>query len=701
MNFKYAPLTLAIVSGLASMQASAANSVTANETMVVTANAGFEKKITDAPASISVISQQDLSEKNYINLGEALSGIEGVDVRGNTGKTGGLSVSIRGMSSSDTLILVDGIRQNASGDTTPNGFGSMGNGFIPPLAAIDHIEVIRGPMSTLYGSDAMGGVVNIITKKDQKQWAGNIEAGYGLQENDKFGDTSSLSFNTSGPIIENTLNLNLRGKVKHREGSPVTSLSDTGVSRVPYPTETDNYNLGGRLSYNINDDNSVFFDASIARQTFDNKDEQLGDLGTTGGGYRDEMEYNKNQFILGQRSELSFGTLQSDISYTSTETKGRVLSYSFENTDDYGDDRKLENNNTIFNSKLMTEFGSSHSATFGVQYWHSEMKDGIVLAKTGETFKEDSYAAFAEDTWQIIDPLALTVGARYEHHDAFGSHVSPRAYLVWNLDDDWTMKGGVSTGYKTPSLAHLHDGISGVGRRGTVNSYGNPDLDPEESTNYEAGVYYENINNFKANITVFVSHYKNALSSVEIDSNSTTYENIGKAKMRGIEFASSFPIYSDDLTLRVNYTYTDTEQVGGDNDGAAFGHTAKHMANATLRWQVSPKLNSWLKAEYHGKTPRYTSKRGNLSSTQREILDDRGDIHAWTVVNLGASYQIMPDLKLSGTINNLFDKDFTDVELYGSGRSTEYAGDYFSTTRATSGYVNPGRNYWVTMSYDF
>lgn len=623
-------------------------------------------------------------------------------MRGLTGKTGGLSVSIRGMDSSDTLILIDGIRQNASSDTTPNGFGTMGNGFIPPLAAISRIEVIRGPMSTLYGSDAMGGVINIITKKNQTHWSGTVDTGYGLQESDKFGDTSSLSFNTSGPLMKKTLNLNLRGKIKHRQGSSIKTLaSDSNATRTPYPTETDNYNLGGRLSYNINDNHSVFFDANMAHQIFNNDENQLGDIGTSGGGYKDEMEYNKNQFILGQRSDLDLGQLQSDLSYTQTETKGRLLSYGFKNTSYYGQPRKLENTNTILNSKLMTQLGSQHSVTLGGQYWHSEMQDGIVLAKTGETFKQDSYAVFAEDTWQIIDPLALTLGARYEHHQAYGGHISPRAYLVWDVNDNWTMKGGVSTGYKTPSLAHLHDGISGVQGRGTVNVHGNPNLKPEESTNYEMGIYYQNSHDFKANLTVFVNHYKNALSSRDIDNNNTTYENVGKAKMRGVEFATSFPLYRDDLSLRLNYTYTDTEQVGGDNDGAAFGHTAKHMANTTLRWQTNPKLSSWISAEYHGKTPRYTKNRRNLNNTQREILDDRGDIQAWTVVNLGATYHVTSALKVTGTVNNLLDKDFTDVQLYGSGHSSEYAGDYFSTSRATSGYVNPRRNYWVSMSYVF
>ncbi|HLR77506.1 MAG TPA: TonB-dependent receptor plug domain-containing protein, partial [Burkholderiaceae bacterium] len=134
------------------------------DTIVVTAS-GFEQDITQAPASISVVTRKELEEKSFTDLADALRDVEGIDVRGNTGKTGNLNISIRGMPSEYTLILIDGRRQNVAGDVTPNGFGDTSTGFMPPLSAIERIEVIRGPMSTLYGADAMGGVVNIITRK--------------------------------------------------------------------------------------------------------------------------------------------------------------------------------------------------------------------------------------------------------------------------------------------------------------------------------------------------------------------------------------------------------------------------------------------------------------------------------------------------------------------------------------------------------
>src|SRR5690606_21411825 len=122
----------------------------------VVSAAGYEQEGTEAPASISVISREELQQKRYSNLAQALGDVEGIDIGQGTGKTGGLNISLRGMPSQYTLILIDGRRQNAAGNVTPNGFGETSTSFMPPLSAIERIEVIRGPMSTLYGSDAMG-----------------------------------------------------------------------------------------------------------------------------------------------------------------------------------------------------------------------------------------------------------------------------------------------------------------------------------------------------------------------------------------------------------------------------------------------------------------------------------------------------------------------------------------------------------------
>ena len=146
------------------------------EAVVVTAS-GFEQKITDAPASISVITPEDLASRPYMTLLDAVRDLEGVDIGETRDKTGQGTISMRGMGSDYTLILINGKRQNNHGDIYPNSFGGNQFNHIPPLDAIDRVEIIRGPASTLYGADAMGGVINIITKRNLDTWSGSATLG--------------------------------------------------------------------------------------------------------------------------------------------------------------------------------------------------------------------------------------------------------------------------------------------------------------------------------------------------------------------------------------------------------------------------------------------------------------------------------------------------------------------------------------------
>ena len=167
-------------------------------------------------------------------------------MRNGQGKTGGLNIQIRGLNQAYTLILIDGQRQNTSGSIGPNGFGEFSTSFMPPLAAIERIEVIRGPMSTLYGSDAMGGIINIITKKVGSEWSGNVSLEQTLQENSEIGNSWKTSAVVNGPLIQDTLGLQLRGDFFHRDNSerlvtPKKTIDLGSQGRDPRTVEANNY----------------------------------------------------------------------------------------------------------------------------------------------------------------------------------------------------------------------------------------------------------------------------------------------------------------------------------------------------------------------------------------------------------------------------------------------------------------------------
>ncbi len=270
-------LTLAIASASLALTAQAQESARLDN-IVVTA-AGFEQALQDAPASISVVTREELERKRYSNIAEAIAEVPGVDVRSGVGKTGGLNVSIRGMPSHYTLILIDGRRQNASGDVTPNGFGETSTSFMPPLSAIERIEVIRGPMSTLYGSDAMGGVINIITRPVSATWTGSVTLDTTFQQDRDAGNAQGINLYTSGPLVDDVLGLQLRGRLFDRDASE-RMIADS-AARDPRPTEARLYLLGGRLTLRADEANSVWLDAERARQTYANDDCRLGTLDGT------------------------------------------------------------------------------------------------------------------------------------------------------------------------------------------------------------------------------------------------------------------------------------------------------------------------------------------------------------------------------------------------------------------------------------
>lgn len=725
------PVLVALSGGLAAGpvlgQTAPADSAVRLDEVVVTAS-GFEQDKTNAPASVTVVTGQALRHQRGASLAEVLADVEGVDVGGTAGKTGGLNVSLRGMPSDYTLVLIDGRRQNAAGGVTPNGFGETSTSFLPPAAAIERIEVIRGPMSTLYGSDAMGGVVNIITRRVGQRWTGALTTDATVQQEEGFGNVYSGNGVLSGPLVPGVLGMSLRGSLLHRRASDLAPSGEFGESTViskrgPSPVQGDVYSLGGRLSFLAGRGHELWADADRSRQAYDNSEAQLGTLDRPDGtpptfnGYGPELRFHRDQAAAGHTWRFGRGMLTSSLMWNETETLGRTLPAgtpggppgSGAPNKEAGAPRALRASSTVLDSKLTQALGA-HMLTVGGQYWDAGMVDGVAL----EPFAYTQWSLFAEDEWRLAAPLALTVGLRRDDHSSFGGHVSPRAYLVWNATPEWTLKGGVSRGYKTPRVEQLVDGIIGFTGQGRTATIGSPGLKPETSTSVEAGIHFSRPSGLGAGVTVFNNEFRDKITSGTPIPNCTfqgapnlpgcadygnfpTQEsfsqsiNVDEAVTRGVEAGVRVPFGA--WSAAANYTFTESEQRSGEDEGMPLANTPRHMVNGSLRVHPAGRWNGWVRGEYRGERGRRTSAGPN------PVYEALGDYRPYSLFHLGASYQVARGVSLSATVYNLLNKDFLEYAAY-EGTPTE---DNPSGIQYASLYNNhqEGRRLWLSTTIDF
>ena len=653
------------------------------ERLVVSAS-GFAQQQTDAPASITVINKEQLEKKPIHDLADAVKGVEDVSVNGNANKQ---EITIRGLPGEYTLILVDGRRQN-SRESRPNGSGGYEGGFIPPADAIERIEVIRGPMSSLYGSDAMGGVINIITKPVTKEWHGAVSMGGTLQHNRDAGDSINGDFYLSGPLIEDKLGLQLYGSSYLRAEDKITY----GQGR------NDNKNITAKLAFTPTDNQTILLEAgrnSLQRTTTPGK--SMSEF-TNRGGRLDknkmlETNNDRNHWALTYKNQ--FDILHSELSVYQEQTK-RVqktegVDKATGNSYKYYEDRRPEITNTVFDAKF-TAFLPDNVMTFGGQYQYARLKDESSVGGKEvkqSTITADQKALFLEDEFSVTDNLALTGGIRLDDHEYYGKHWNPRAYAVYHLTDEFTIKGGIAKAFKAPSLREISPQYGTSTEKGRAIMYGNRDLKPETSVSQEIGVGYDNGDGFTANVTFFNTEFKDKLTNYdtgEIDPITGLklyqYDNVGKANIKGIETAVAFPV-ADNWRVSANYTYinskrkSDDEKLGSGESlkGYPLDMTPKHSANARVDWQYDEATSFYANTAYTGKQIWAAQRNGYTGARYRS---------GYTTFDLGMTYNFNKNTMLNLAVLNITDETGPAVNDKGG-----------------NWVVDEGRRYWANIKYSF
>jgi len=591
---------LATAAPLVLLPAPAIHAEEAFEEVVVTATR-YDRNLSDIGSSISVINTEDLEAAQTVFVQDMLQSVPGLTLNQNGSFGGVSSVRIRGASSDQTVILIDGVQVNDV--STPGGGYNFAN--LDPNG-IARIEVLRGPQSILYGSDAIGGVVNIITPGGEGGLTGSLFAEGG----------SFNTFRGGGHIAGGSDKLNF--------SLSASGITSDGISKADENngnTEQDGYrniSLHGKVSGKISENHSL----QLISRYIDSRSE-FDSFGPADG---DEVSYSE-EFLIAGRGFFNYldGALHNTLSVEYSTTDRRNESDGLES---YNAEGARLNLDYFGHYKIREDFAVS----FGLQ--HEETKAESV---SDETFNIDS--VFSELSWQGLGGLTLTAGLRYDDHNAYGDTTTPRLTAAYFFADSGTkIFANWGEGFKAPSVFQLTYICSFCGL-----TEPNANLRPEESSGWEVGFEQGFLED---QIHIGATYFNQKITDMIAFDFTVGYNNIANVRTKGVELFLDARI-GDDLRLRGNYTFTDARDRDSDTD---LVRVPRNAAFAEVQWQATRGLQLGLSLTYNGKeTDQYTA-----------------GTDSWTRVDLKAAYEIGEAVEIYGRIDNLFDREYQQVNGYGT-----------------------------------
>ena len=609
------------------------------DTMIVTATMA-ETKIEDAPAFATIVTEDDIAKSSVNSVADLLRETVGVNNLSNS--SGRDEIQIRGMDGDYTVFLVNGKRVS-SGSAFAKGSDADINSV--PLNAIERIEIIRGPMSVLYGADAIGGVVNIITKKPQAGdgWTGTISTEARIIDSGEDGDQYRVGVSGMGAITDK-----LSMSISVENSSQDAWFADND-DNYPLREERNSQNLSSTLSWEAADNQQVDVDFGY------NHDERPYQA-YSDTAYR-EQEITRTDLAVTHKGQWDWADTTVYLKREESDVYDYNTQYASTGVAEHDG---LESNNTYAKAYANKILGS-HALMGGIDLQSEELKDNYYV--TNSDVSAYQYGLFAQDEIALSKKLALTLGGRLDTHEVYGSNVSPKAYLVYRLDEALTLKGGVTKAFKAPSLIQYSEDYSQASCGGDCQLAGNPDLEAETSVSYEFGFDYH-----KKGLGITGAVFRNDIDNL-IEREVTSYDlngdadgvawiNVNKAMTQGIELSASVSL-TDDLLLKTNYTYLDTEAEDSDGEKTVLTGRPEDQASLSLDYQATDMLGTYLTVNY-------------ISGMQASSSGDE-ELPSYYRTDIGIVADITDDLVIRAGIKNIgdvrLDEEDTNYTTYEIGRS--------------------------------
>ena len=589
------------------------------------------------PAGVTVLTQADFAKQGDNTLVEALSSVPGVNVVQLGGPGNQASVFIRGTNSEDVLVLLDGVPVNNPANA--NGGFDFGQ-YV--LADIERVEIIRGTMSGLYGSNAIGGVINIITKRGTKPNQATITAagGYPAQ--------AQTSATLSG--VAGKFDYALSGGIDEEAGFDYTPkrMSVYANNQDPYRSRLGSMQLG----YSVTPATRVYV---ILRAQ--GTDSASPDLAYPVFDDPNNYFYNSSYFgKLGVSSTLLDGRLRTDlfVAQLQDQLHNRNLldanDPNFASANDiyhgYRTDTQWNNTLRLSDAGALTQ----SSLLFGTEYSNDTAHEHVDEDNGGYTIfvhaSQHSWSGHMGLQTTVANRLTLTGAVRDDTVSSFGNAVTWRAGAVLTVPEiDTTLKGSVGTGFLAPSLFDLYY-VDNFG------DSGNPNLRPEYSTGWEIGPQFDipafgQADFLSVSATYFSTSIRDLIQAVANANGAYTEENVSQANINGVE--TDYVLNPAPwLSAELNYTYT--RAVSGTN-GPALLRRPQNAGSATVTVKPLPGLSITPQVQYVGRFNDYLyNDSGYLTGT--------GSADPGTVVNLNVSYRLNDKFTLFAAGKNILNSNF-------------------------------------------